>query len=195
MRAYPLLNGYFKDGCAIRHSDVNGGLAMDRGGQLVVCGIRNTDTISLPDLRTVMDSAVSRYMDDRLTSAEMQRATFTVSDLSSSGIDFMFPLLPKGQSLILGITRDGLGVFTLFAGFDHRMTEGLEVSRFLTDLRTRLQSFDDLTPALSEAGLHCHYCKDSLQDAQARSKQRGLLKLTISPTKEVLCCGSCWNGW
>jgi pyruvate dehydrogenase E2 component (dihydrolipoamide acetyltransferase) len=195
MRQFPRLNAYFDSGRIVLHREVNGGLAMDRGGQLVVYGIKDTANLGLPELRSEMEHAVMRYMDDRLTSGEMQRATFTVSDLSSTEIDFMFPLLPKGQSLILGITRSSSGSFKIFAGFDHRVTEGLETSRFLSELRGRLQSFDESKHKVNTASSQCHYCGDTIKQTRARSKERGFLKIMISSTEEVLCCGSCWNGW
>lgn len=195
MQSFPRLNGHFTDGQPVLETRVCGGLAMDRGGQLVVYGIEDSNTIELTELRREMEDAVLRYMEDALTAAEMQRATFTVSDLSSSGIDFMLPLLPRGQSLILGITRDAAGTFSVFAGFDHRMTEGLEVARFLNELRTHLRSFDGPIHVDASSAVRCHYCSDTMSDKHGRPSERGFLKLAISPTEEVLCCGSCWNGW
>lgn len=195
MQSFPRLNGHYTNEQPILEERVNGGLAMDRGGQLVVYGIEDSNTIELTELRRVMEDAVLRYMEDDLTAREMQRATFTVSDLSSSGIDFMFPLLPRGQSLILGITRDASDSFSVFAGFDHRMTEGLEVARFLNELRTRLRSFDSAKHVGFPSVVLCHYCSDTMSDMHGQPLKRGFLKLAISPTEEVLCCGSCWNGW
>jgi hypothetical protein len=124
----------------------------------------------------------------------MSRATFTVTDLSAEELDFVFPLLPKGQSCILGITRDAESAFRLFAGFDHRVTEGREVAEFLSELSARLLSFASAVAA-QPAALSCDYCQKTLADAVGRSKDKGFLSVVNGQGKKALCCASCWNGW
>jgi 2-oxoglutarate dehydrogenase E2 component (dihydrolipoamide succinyltransferase) len=141
-----------------------------------------------------MADAVGRYMDNELTLAEMTRATFTVTDLSADELDFVLPLLPSGQSCILGITHATESGYRLFAGFDHRVTEGREVAAFLGELRERLLSFASSGP-MEIAVSRCAYCDRSLAEAVSGSKEKGLLKIVGRDGREALCCGSCWNGW
>ncbi len=193
MRRYPKLNAAYHDARVTLHPAVHAGLAIDGGGRLVVYGIADADRTSLKDLVDTISDAVSRYVDDRLTVADVTRATFTVTDLSDGELDFVLPLLPRGQSCILAITRDAAGEFRLFAGFDHRVTEGREVSSFLGDLRTRLLSFAaEDGPA---AAAHCVHCDRSAAEAVGLAKDKGLLRIVDQQGRDALCCASCWNGW
>jgi pyruvate/2-oxoglutarate dehydrogenase complex dihydrolipoamide acyltransferase (E2) component len=204
MRKYPSLNACYSDGYVIRHDAVHAGIAIDSGGQLVVYGIEDADRLGLPDVARAIAEAVGRYVAGALTAAEMTRATFTVTDLSAEPLDFVLPLLPRGQSCIIGITRDADG-YRIFAGFDHRVTEGREVASFLGELRQRLLSFaPPRAPALAmdgaaaiaiHAAAECAYCARSAAEAAARSRDKGLLKLVGRDGREILCCASCWNGW
>jgi pyruvate/2-oxoglutarate dehydrogenase complex dihydrolipoamide acyltransferase (E2) component len=194
MKKYPKLNAYYEDGKIHRHAVIHAGLAIDGGSRLVVYGVEHADRLDLSDLSRLIADAVARYMDNTLTASEMSRATFTVTDLSAEELDFVFPLLPSGQSCILGITRDSASVFRLFAGFDHRVTEGREVAQFLGELSTRLQSFAS-SIAAPPAALSCDYCHKTLAEAVTRSKDKGFLSVINGQGSKALCCASCWNGW
>jgi pyruvate/2-oxoglutarate dehydrogenase complex dihydrolipoamide acyltransferase (E2) component len=195
LKKYPRLNAAYADGRVHLHRAVHAGLAIDSGGQLLVYGIENADRIGLPNLGETIADAVARYADGALTAAELTRATFTVTDLSADELDFVLPLLPRGQSCILGITRDATVGYRIFAGFDHRVTEGREVASFLSELRVRLQSFAAPMPAAATVAAHCAFCDQSAADAVGRGKTKGLLKMVDLHSRDILCCASCWNGW
>jgi hypothetical protein len=193
MKKYPRLNASYADGFVYQHEAVHAGLAIDGGGRLTVYGVENADQVSLQDLPNIIADAVARYLNDELSPIEVTRATFTVTDLSGEDLDFVMPLLPQEQSCILGVTRTRENEFRLFAGFDHRVTEGKEVSMFLVELRDRLLSFD--TPNDKREAACCEYCDRSAAEAARKGKEKGLLKLIDHSGREVLCCASCWNGW
>jgi pyruvate/2-oxoglutarate dehydrogenase complex dihydrolipoamide acyltransferase (E2) component len=195
LRKFPNLNSYFSEGRVSRHESVHAGLAIDGGGNLVVYGIQDADKLSLRELSNAIADAAARYEKNELTASELSRATFTVTDLSDANLDFVFPLLPKGQGLILGITRSDRQGFNVFAGFDHRVTEGREVALFLSDLRERLNSFDSPSRRSADRSVRCRYCDTSAIDAISKNSDRGLLKVIDQDGHEVLCCASCWNGW
>lgn len=198
LRKYPRLNAFYQDDRIIKHDAVHAGLAIDGGGRLVVYGIENADRVGLPDLSRIIADAVGRYMNNELSAAELSRATFTVTDLSADDLDFVFPLLPRGQSLILGVTRSAAAGFRLFAGFDHRVTEGREIAAFLGELRGRLASFIAAAAAgatQTAAPASCDFCGRSLADAVHKGKDKGLLKILDREHRDALCCASCWNGW
>lgn len=194
MKKYPKLNACYEDGGILQHAAIHAGIAIDSGGRLVVYGIENADRLDLGALSRVIADAVARYMNNTLTAPEMLRATFTVTDLSADALDFVFPLLPRGQSLILGVTRDSESAFRLFAGFDHRVTEGREVAAFLQELAARLLSFGTANAAQPVA-LCCDYCQKSMAEAVIRSGDKGLLSVVNGQGVQTLCCASCWNGW
>jgi 2-oxoglutarate dehydrogenase E2 component (dihydrolipoamide succinyltransferase) len=193
MKKYPTLNAAYADGYVVEHEAIHAGMAIDGGGKLVVYGIENANRLEMQELSNAMADAVERYTNNALTSAEMTRATFTVTDLSADELDFIFPLLPRGQSCILGITHSAAGGFRIFAGFDHRVTEGREIAAFLGELRTRLLTFAAAQKAAAPAA-NCGYCGRSADEA-VKGKEKGLLKVIVRDGGEVLCCASCWSGW
>jgi len=194
MRKYPRLNAHYSDGQIFLHDVVHAGLAIDDGGRLMVYGLENTDETGLPELADGIADAVARYANGELTVQELTRATFTVTDLSAGELDFVLPLLPRGQSCIVGITSSVKSGYRLFAGFDHRVTEGREVMAFLGELRERVVSFSSPERTVLSASV-CGFCARSASEAVRSSKEKGLLKVVGSDGEEVLCCGSCWNGW
>jgi pyruvate/2-oxoglutarate dehydrogenase complex dihydrolipoamide acyltransferase (E2) component len=194
MRKYPRLNSYYDDGYIYSHDAVHAGLAIDGGQRLVVYGIQNADQVNLADLSGIISDAVTRYACNELTGAELSRATFTVTDLSADDLDFVFPLLPRGQSCILGISRSAKTGYRLFVGFDHRVSEGREVAQFLTELRERLQSFNCPNSGTADVPC-CAYCMRSSAEAATKSRDKGLLKIVDRHGQDILCCASCWNGW
>ena len=194
MRKYPRLNAFYAEDQVFLHEAVHAGLAIDDGGRLMVYGLRNSDLTGLPDLADEMADGIARYVNGELTSQELTRSTFTVTDLSAGELDFVLPLLPRGQSCIVGITSSATAGYRLFAGFDHRVTEGREVMAFLGDLRERIQSFSSANRMMVSAAV-CAFCARSATEAVKFSKDKGLLKLVGRNGEDVLCCGSCWNGW
>lgn len=194
MKKFPKLNASFADGRIILHESVHAGIAMDSGGRLVVYGIENADQVTMPAIGSIVTEAVGRYMNNELTASELTRATFTVTDLSADDLDFVLPLLPRGQSCIIGITHDAASGFRLFAGFDHRVTEGREVSAFLAALGERVISFTSAAPAMPNI-LRCEFCAKSMGEAVGRAGDKGLLSVVDRKGATVLCCAGCWNGW
>jgi len=192
MTQYHKLNSYFSKGFVHKYESVVAGLAIDEGSRLVVYGIQNAERLGLPEIRAEIANAVSRYVEHALTESEMSRATFTITDLSADSLDFMFPLLPEKQSCIVGVTRDVQGEFRLYVGFDHRVTEGREVSRFLNELRDRLISFDAGTKA---SNTQCHFCEKSLNEEVQLLRNKGLIKVLNAEGNEVFCCLACLGGW
>lgn len=193
MRKYPLLNAAFESDHTLRHEAVHAGLALDGGGRLIVYGIRNADRLGLSDIGTAIIDGAARYASNDLKASELTCATFTVTDLSAEDLDFIFPLLPAGQSCIIGIVHSASG-YRLFAGFDHRVTEGREVSLFLNELRDRLYTFGS-RPDAGMPTTACSICGRSALDAMQKGRDKGLLKLSDHHGRELLCCASCWNGW
>jgi len=194
MRKYRRMNAAYRDGCMMEHEAVHAGLAIDGGTGLIVYGIENADRVGLNELSAIMAEAVAGYVENTLRPAELTRATYTVTDLSEAELDFIFPLLPQGQSCIIGITRSERNGFGLFAGFDHRVTEGREVSMFLGELRDRVVSFADQAASVRPSE-GCVFCSQTLREATSRGASKGLLKILDQTGKEVFCCASCWNGW
>jgi pyruvate/2-oxoglutarate dehydrogenase complex dihydrolipoamide acyltransferase (E2) component len=138
-------NAAYRGGAIEYHNSINAGIAFDGEGRLVVYGIAGSDKLSLPAIQDAIVSGFRKYAQDKLTSRDLVRPTFTITDLSATGVEFVLPLLPEAQSCIIGITRSPDRGYGLYVGFDHRVSEGLEASRFLHELKQRI--LNHLRPA------------------------------------------------
>jgi pyruvate/2-oxoglutarate dehydrogenase complex dihydrolipoamide acyltransferase (E2) component len=174
MKQFPKLNSAFAGNQSFKYSSINAGVAFDNGAKLVVYGIENSNTKTLGEIREEIEDSLDRYLDDRLSLREMTRATFTVTDLSATPMDFVLPILPARQSCIIGVTRNSKEEFSIYAGFDHRITEGREVALFLDQLAERIASFDRESAAAEPA--RCFFCETSAGDG-VNDDKKGLLKI------------------
>ena len=191
MRSYPDLNAcYLDDGGVVRHAAVNAGVALDDGGRLAVAAVPDSDTRGLPEIQDAILELVEAYAGDRLSREQVTSATFTVTDLSQQEASFILPLLPRGQSAIVGIGREG-DDYRLFLGFDHRVSEGRAAAAFLAELGGRLRSFD-IGQAADAA--ECGTCGKALAD-ELDQGGRGLVRVLGRSGREDWICGACFGGW
>ena len=134
------MNGFYAGDNEIGfYNEVHAGISLDDGGRLTVAQISNINDLSLTELRSEMVGIYTRFEDGVLTSEDLNPSTFTISDLSNSGCGYVLPLINGAQSFIIGIVRNTVG-FNLFISFDHRVTEGHQVAKFLESLRDRIES-------------------------------------------------------
>jgi 3-oxoacyl-(acyl-carrier-protein) synthase/pyruvate/2-oxoglutarate dehydrogenase complex dihydrolipoamide acyltransferase (E2) component/acyl carrier protein len=138
---YPELNGYFHLGRAYRHTGVNVGYALNLGKGLRVPVVRDADRRELTDIAQALRDFILRYSRDELANRDCSRGSFTITDLSTSGVHTFRPVVSPMQSAILGLAKqDGAAVITLILAFDHRMADGLLAARFLNELKTHLEA-------------------------------------------------------
>ena len=106
-----------------------------------VLKLPETGEKSITDVEVLVFDMIKRYMGKKLTSKDVAGVTFTVTDLSKEGIHFFAPLIPKGQSAILGISAidEKLQRCILSLSFDHRVTDGRKASEFLRKLKKRIE--------------------------------------------------------
>ena len=119
-------------------------------------------------------------------------STVTISDLSRVDASFMLPLINGAQSLILGVIRRSVNSFAIFATFDHRVSEGLRVASFLSELKTRICSYYFDEHGL--AALTCHACESSMSE-ELLLGNRGFIKITLPNGEDANLCRNCFEGW
>jgi pyruvate/2-oxoglutarate dehydrogenase complex dihydrolipoamide acyltransferase (E2) component len=137
---YPMLNAYYHDKKIMEYLDVNVGVALDMDDGLKVYTLKNTDKLSLEDIELEISQGIYDYFRKALTLNQIKGSTFTITDLSSLGVDRFVPLINYKQSAILGVSGvdKKLNRFTLSLSFDHRVTEGKVASKFLSELSSKL---------------------------------------------------------
>lgn len=172
-----------------KYDKVVAGIALDDVNNLTVAALTSFESLS--ELSDQIIDIVVRFEDKKLKSKDLKSTTFTVTDLSNSGIDFILPLINGSQGFILGIAKRD-DEYHIFGSFDHRVTEGKRFSSFLSELKDRI-----LLYALPELG-HisnkcCNYCLKTIEEEKSLGN-RGLLKID-NGVEETLICRNCFEGW
>ena len=133
-------NGYFNMGAMILYGEQHIGYALNLGKGLKVPVIRKAEDKDLKSIVIAIKNFALQYMRDELTPADLSQPTFSVTDLGGVGVTHFLPVIPAGQSAILGVCAPPPGDpgFNLVLTFDHRMADGIEAAEFLQALRVSM---------------------------------------------------------
>ncbi len=122
------------------------GFAADTPAGLVVPVIRDADRCSVYEIARALATLSDKARAGRLTAAEMQGGTFTVSSLGGIGGIAFTPIINAPEVAILGVSRSSLkpvfqnGAFVprlmlpLSLSYDHRVIDGAAAARFIVYL-------------------------------------------------------------
>ena len=149
---HPALNASV-DGEVIRlHPTVHLGVAVAVPDGLLVPVVVDAGRRSLRDLAEETARLASACRDGTIGVDDLDGATFTVTSLGSSGIDFFTPVVNPPNVAILGVGRlhDGVAwdgdrpvrrtLMTLSLTIDHRAIDGAPGAAFLSAVRDVLES-------------------------------------------------------
>jgi pyruvate dehydrogenase E2 component (dihydrolipoamide acetyltransferase) len=126
------------------------GMAVDTPAGLMVPVIRDVDTKGIWQLAEEIRDMATRAREKKLTPAQMQGGVFTISSLGSIGGEGFTPIVNTPEVAILGLSRaeikpvwDGESflprqILPLSLSYDHRVVNGGDAGRFLTDLAALL---------------------------------------------------------
>jgi pyruvate dehydrogenase E2 component (dihydrolipoamide acetyltransferase) len=147
LKQHPQVNAKWEDSQITQHHHVHVGVAVAVEDGLVVPVVKFTDELNLPQIgATVKDYAI-RARDKKLTPAEMDGSTFTISNLGMFGIQEFTSIInqPNGAILSVGaivqkpVVKDGNIVvgntMKLTLACDHRVVDGATGAQFLQTLR------------------------------------------------------------
>ncbi len=152
LRQHPALNAGFEDEVIVEWSDINIGVAVAMDEGLIVPVIHHADRLSLLEVAARLNDVAQRGREGRLTLADVQGGTFTISNLGMFAVDRFTAIVNPPQAAILAVGRatkrvvpgdDGqtriapMATFTVSA--DHRVVDGAQVGRFLSDLQRGLE--------------------------------------------------------
>lgn len=147
LKAFPLVNSEIdgEDIVLKRYYDIGVAVSGTRG--LVVPVLRDADTLSMGDIEKRIAELGTRARTDKLTLAELQGGTFTISNGGIFGSMLSTPILNPPQTAILGmhniverpVARDGQVVIRpvmyLALSYDHRLIDGREAVQFLVRIK------------------------------------------------------------
>lgn len=122
------------------------GVAVDTPRGLVVPVIRDADQKGIFDIAQELQDLSERARDRKLTPAQMQGGTFSISSLGGIGGTYFTPIVNHPEVAILGVSRmdwrpvwqDGAFVprrlLPLSLSYDHRVIDGADAARFAARL-------------------------------------------------------------
>lgn len=191
---YPNMNSFFYSDKIMSHDGVHIGIAFDNGTNgLKVASINNTDSKDLNSIEESISELSIKYNENKLSLKEISSASFTITDLFASGVCNFHPLVNINNSVILGICGLNNGGFNIEVSFDHRISNGLEISKFLNDLKYRLEaSYNVSDSRASENYTSCIKCYRDLNDNL--DGQVEFIKV-INSNEEGILCSICLSGW
>lgn len=121
----------------------NIGIATDTPDGLMVPVIRDADKKTIIELAATIQELSEKARERKIRLEEMQAGTFTITNYGHFGGTFATPIINYPESAILGTGRisekpwvkEGLivirKILPLSLTFDHRVTDGVDASRFL----------------------------------------------------------------
>lgn len=124
---------------------VNLGVAVDTPQGLLVPVLKDADRKSITEIVLELGELAEKARERKLSPAEMQGATFTISNLGGIGGTGFTPIVNSPEVAILGVSRGGMepvwnketGSFEprtmlpLSLTYDHRLIDGADAARFL----------------------------------------------------------------
>jgi pyruvate dehydrogenase E2 component (dihydrolipoamide acetyltransferase) len=159
LRDFPMVNSAVSGNNVIYRGNVNVGIAVDLDPGLIVPVVHDADHLGLVGIGNKIVDLATRARERKLMPAEIQGATFTITNPGVLGTLVGMPVIPKGTSAILGtgaiekrvvvVTDPKTGTDSTairkrsyFAlGYDHRIVDGADAARFLARLKETLESF------------------------------------------------------
>ncbi len=149
----PVVNGQYHDDGFQPSKTVNAGMAVAlRGGGLVAPAIMDTETLTLDETMAAMRDLVTRARAGRLRGSEMSMGTITISALGETGAEAMTGVIfppqvalvgigaPKRRPWVVGDAVVPRQTVTVTLSLDHRVGDGRQAARFLTEFENLMQT-------------------------------------------------------
>lgn len=153
LKQFPLLNATWQDDRIVVKKRINVGMAVGLDEGLVVPVIHDADRLSIAGLAHAVADLAERARAGKLRVDDVQGGTITVNNTGVFGSVASYPIINQPQAAIITMeairrTPVAIGdaiairsVMNLCISFDHRVTDGLYVGRFLQSVKQRLESF------------------------------------------------------
>ncbi len=148
----PQVNSIIDGDEMIYHNYVDVGIAVSSPKGLVVPVVRNTESMTIPEIELKIKELADKARNNKLSLEEMTGGTFTISNGGVFGSLLSTPILNPPQSAILGmhniverpIAQNGQVVIApmmyVALSYDHRVIDGRESVTFLVKVKELLEN-------------------------------------------------------
>jgi uncharacterized OsmC-like protein len=146
------INAAFADGEMLIYDRVNLGVAVDTPDGLVVPVVHDAHLMTLAELSTRVSQLAERARAKKLAPAELEGATFTVSNLGAFGVENGTPVIfaPQAALMFVGAVRDEVlaidgraevrPAMQIAVAYDHRGIDGAMAARFTIKVKQLLEA-------------------------------------------------------
>jgi pyruvate dehydrogenase E2 component (dihydrolipoamide acetyltransferase) len=147
----PAVNTFWNDGKILARQSVDVGFAAQAGPLLLVPVIRNLGQLTMLGVAGERTRLAQKARAGKLTLAEMEGGSATLSNLGASGVDWFQAILNPPQSVIVATGRiarrpvvfgDALvarDTVLITASIDHRVLDGVAGAKFLGRIKELLE--------------------------------------------------------
>lgn len=152
LKDYGAMNARYENGTLTEYDDVHLGVATSLEDGLMVPVINNADTKSIGTLAKEIKEAAEAVREGNTNDVQLQGATFTITNMGTSGIEYFTPILNLGETGILGVGAlskevilEGDNVkqvsrIPLSLTFDHQILDGASAADFLKVLAKYIEN-------------------------------------------------------
>jgi pyruvate dehydrogenase E2 component (dihydrolipoamide acetyltransferase) len=157
LAANPIINATVEDTNIVYHGSDHIAFAVDTERGLLTPVIKDAASMSIATMAKVIADMAERTRTNKLTPDELSGGTFTLTNTGSRGALFDTPVVFLPQSAILGtgvVTKraavvkdadgnDTIGIRSmvyLALSYDHRIIDGADASRYLMQVKSRLEA-------------------------------------------------------
>jgi 2-oxoglutarate dehydrogenase E2 component (dihydrolipoamide succinyltransferase) len=157
LRSHPKLNASIDGDNIVYHPQENISFAVDTERGLLTPVIRDAASLNIAQIAVSIADLAGRTRENKLKPDELGGGTFTLTNTGSRGALFDTPVVFLPQVAILGTgvvtkrpvvvqTADGADTIAirsmvyLALSYDHRLVDGADASRYLVDVKARLEA-------------------------------------------------------
>ena len=152
LQKHPQVNTSWTDNNTIYHSHIHVGVAVAVDDGLLVPVVKHTNQMSLTQIGATVRDLAGKARNKKISPAEMQGSTFTVSNLGMFGIENFTSIINQPNSAILSVgaivekpvVKNGQiivgNTMKLTLTCDHRTVDGAVGAQFLQTLKTFIEN-------------------------------------------------------
>jgi 2-oxoglutarate dehydrogenase E2 component (dihydrolipoamide succinyltransferase) len=156
LRTFPEVNARIDGGDIVYQHFYDIGIAIGAERGLVVPILRSAETLHFAAIEQAIADFAARSAENRLTLADLDGGTFTISNGGVYGSLLSTPILNPPQSAVLGmhsiqprpVVRDGAIVIRpmmyLALSYDHRIIDGRQAVGFLKQVKSYIEAPEEL---------------------------------------------------
>ncbi len=160
LQQYPIVNSSLEGDSLRYHKHVNAGIAVALDWGLIVPVLKNADELNFLGLQHGISDLGERARSKKLVPADVEGATFTITNPGQFGAVFGLPIINQPNAAIMGVGgitkqpmvitgNDGTdsiairSVVHLTLGYDHRIIDGAIADQFMAVVKKTLENWSE----------------------------------------------------